>query len=51
MRMDVDRKLAVGNFAVVGYNMCFGGIPVRIPSYMRISLATGERTCHLSHPW
>ena len=51
MRMDVDTKLAVGNCAIAGCNMCFGDIPVRIPSYMRISLATVERMCHLSHPW
>ena len=51
MRKDVDTKLAVGNFAVAGCNMCFGGIPVRIPSYMRIDLATEERMCHPSHPW
>ena len=51
MRLDVERKLAVGNFGVAGCNMCFGDIRMHTRSDMRINLATVERMCHLSHPW
>ena len=51
MRTDVDRKLAVGSFAIAGCSKCLGDIPVYTRSYMRINLATAERMCHPSHPW
>ena len=51
MRMDVDRNLAVGNFAIAGCSKGLGDTPVHIRSYRRINLATAERMCHPSHPW